>query len=139
MLIQAVAFHDILQKKRHSKNLSKLSFSEHPLLIILIVCDILEVWDRNTGYETIYDNIPIESIELNNIDISEETLILSVNYRLHNQISYTDSTLDRERKKLKTIIEDKVEDILNLIPDDFPKINVSYFLSGRKEIISIKT
>jgi hypothetical protein len=131
--IQAIAFHNLFQKNRQF--LSKFNFKEFPILNLLILCDLLEVWDRGTGFESIYNELPIEKIDLISLSISDQSLQLIINYRLHNSILPTDVLFENSETKIIEIITDEVYPILDeMNKGGMPSINIIFRLNNRKTI-----
>lgn len=133
-----VSLHNLINKF-HSSNARGISFHQSPLACLLILCDQLEVWDRETGLESYFNGLPIESYELRklNYNESDKRFNIEINYVPYRFIS----PLGREMMKIKDQIYNflikNVEPVLELI--GFKEVfsvdlKISFFLDGRIDI-----
>jgi hypothetical protein len=133
LAIKAIALHNIFQKS--FENVIRYNYKKEPILNLLILCDLLEIWDRSTGFETIYNELPIEKIELSNIAIMDNNLYMKINYRLHNSILPTDSLFKIAKTKLTDIIAKMVLPILDAIQkNDMLHLKLEFKLNERISI-----
>jgi len=98
----------------------KIGFSSYPLAALLILCDQIQIWDRQTGYENDYGGLAIQSCELsdltttkNNMGISE--INIALNYVPFRSIVPNSPAWKRSNTDIAKIISDKVIPILDRI------------------------
>lgn len=130
--IQAIAFHNLIQK---SKTGISGGFYTFPLLNLLILCDLLEIWDRDTGFESRFDVKALEKIELIDFQVVGDELRIKVNYKTHSAINHNDEKIKDARGELK----DKIKNLLftqldKINNDDFPKLHLEFWLNNRTMI-----
>lgn len=78
----AIAAHSFTRPKYKLDHNSKFIFAETPFVALLILCDIIQAWERDTGNESIKSKLPIETIELSDIEICTEksSVLMCINY-----------------------------------------------------------
>lgn len=102
--LQAIALHNIFQKDKEI--LSSNIFKTLPLTKLLILCDLIEVWDRETGFESIYQSY-VEKLSLSKITLNDDKLEVIINFQLFKHVNddTTISIAESEiNKKLDTVV-----------------------------------
>ena len=135
LVVQAIGFHNLLEKD-YTDN-STLDFNNFPLINLLIICDTLETWDRSSGFESIYNEIQLKAIELQKLTVVGNYLKIEINYRLHPEIRYIPETMEKEIKKIRDLIENKVEKILKSLVN-IPKLDITFKIANRDTILTWK-
>lgn len=135
---ECVSFHNLVNKYSNH-NSSGVSFNKNPLACLLILCDQLEVWDRETGLGGYFSGQPIESYELRKLsyNTAENRFDLEINYIPYRFISPVGDEIDKIRDSLYVFLTEHVEPVLDLI--NFKEvfsvdIQIAYFLDGRIDI-----
>jgi hypothetical protein len=132
----AIAAHSFTRPKYNLKYNAKFCFAEAPFITLLILCDIVQAWERDTGKESARSRLPIQTVELSKIDVNVEERVISlcINYLPFKYIS-------PEEHKMVEIQQLLTEDIFQwVIPaldtlvfnssTDFT-INVTFMLDNR--------
>lgn len=133
-----VSVHNLVNKFS-TYNSQGVNFKKDPLACLLILCDQLEVWDRDTGLESYFSGLSIESYELRKLsyDKDEKRYYLEINYVPYRFISPLGREMDKIKDKLYEFLISHVEPTLNLIgfKDVFSTdITIGFFLDGRIDV-----
>lgn len=133
-----VSLHNLINKfTGEAKN---ISFKDNPIASLLILCDQLEVWDRETGLESYLTGQPIESYELRKLecDIEEKSFNLEINYIPYRYIQPEENEIKKIEDQLYAFL---IKNVLPVLESTGFKevfstdININFFLDGRKSIL----
>jgi len=133
----AVALHNL--SKAPSKNkIPELDLDEFPLAGMLVLCDQIEVWDRQTGQESIYTGRGIECAELSNLSVgADNRLQMKVNYLPFRYVAPNETLMEKIHRDLKDAIDENVMPALNNLNISGAhkrRVKLTYMLDGRREI-----
>lgn len=128
----AISFHNLFQK--NLTNFKKYT-SNFPLLVLLIFCDIIEVWDRETGYESMLTS-DIKQIELYKINFEDEILNLTINYKLYKDVM-NDNSILKAKNHLIPLIEKNIIPLFKIINNNIfkNKFRIQYTVVNSTNII----
>ncbi|MCK4663250.1 MAG: hypothetical protein KAT68_10315 [Bacteroidales bacterium] len=131
--LRAMALHNIFEK--NITYLKEFSFNKLPFVNLLILCDHLEVWDRDTGFESMYNEPPLEKIELYELKIKNQVLHLTVNYQMHRALISSNVKITED--KLIELINKFIKPPLDHMKNELmPKIHITFRLNHRIELIN---
>lgn len=130
--LQAISFHNIFEK--NIEFIEKQPFEKYPLLNLLILCDHLETWDRETGFESKFDNkTKIEKIELIDLKSENNILIIRVNYQMFRAF-IPSNEVETERLLIELIITN-IKPLLEKINfNSVLKMEIEFLLNYRKAL-----
>jgi len=143
----AAALHNCMNigiEEEHASpiNVPKIEFSSYPIAALLIICDQIEVWDRQTGYENDYNGLAIESCELSDLTVKKNDkgisdISITLNYVPFKSIAPDDVAGRTSQQKINEIISGKIKPSLDRIKisDDWHiKINILFKYNGREDL-----
>ena len=115
-----------------------LEFSSNPLAYLLILCDQIEVWDRQTGQETRFSNIPLECAELAQFEHKRDQnkFLIQINYVPFRYILPSTPHMDVIKKNLRDVLDIKTIPALNRIKFDLqhPRIIMTFMVDRREQV-----
>ena len=125
---KVAALHNIICKNH--KNMKASFLKDNQLAALLVLCDQLEIWDRETGLESyLSSKIPIE--------IEKKQFYIDINYIPYRFISPIGREMESVKEKLTTLLIESVKpifDIINTKEVFGVDIKVLFWLDGRKEL-----
>ncbi len=139
----AMFLHNIVRPKKGGATKqegtypTELEFRKYPLASLLLICDQIEVWDRQTGQESRLSEIALDCAELSSLRYNENLLEGVINYVPFRSIAPRAVEMEKITKKLQEIINMKTMPTLNAIkmsPDDGAKIQIKFIIDGRETI-----
>ena len=135
----AMSIHDIAKPGKNDEHpMPIISFYEYPFVSLLIICDQLQVWDRQTGMENIYEGLSLDFTEVTSFDYDENEKRLSgiINYYPFRNILPLETRMTQIYNGLLEILHTDVIPILKKI--DFSSepfdIQFDFLLNGRENI-----
>ncbi len=120
----------------HNLEVPELSVKVHPIAGLLLFCDQIQAWERQTGQESSDKGFPLESAELSLLkyDKTKDVLEIEVDYLPFRYISPEDSQLSAIKKSTHSILHKEVFPSLEktgMGKGDMPEIIVRCTLAGR--------
>ena len=136
----SVIIHNLIPPKVNNSELSTLSFKDYPLGVLLIICDLIQAWERETGRESFRSDIPLETVEMSalTIDTESKTIRIEINYLPFKYILPTDIAMMQAEEKLRENLTTYVLPALGIIKLDHHtdfSITIIFLLDGRSEIL----
>jgi len=114
----------------------EFEFWEDPLAWLLVFCDQVEAWDRETGEEGRYSGLALERAEL--LEISTEgRFFLKVNYVPYRSIAPGSEAWKKLRNDLSGLLQKKTIAALNQLKigrGGEPRVSVEFVLQGREKL-----
>jgi hypothetical protein len=127
-------------------NLAKQDFQmpmvrveEQPVAALLLLCDQIQAWERDTGYEEILGSFPLECAELTALELSREKrrMMCVINYYPFREILPQELKMEELFNKLQEKIRSGVKPILDRICTTGrrrPENTVKFSLDRRREL-----
>jgi hypothetical protein len=123
---------------KHDENYpSEVMFNAYPLASILLMCDQIEIWDRQTGQESRFNKIPLDSVELYSLIRDNNRLEGVINYVPFKSIAPKAVEMEKitrdlqERLNMKTI---PTLEAIKLTLDNRAVIQIKFMIDGRYQI-----
>jgi len=135
----AAAMHNVINiNLAEQTKLPNIDFDSHPLISLLIICDQIQVWDRETGQESIFGKLPIEYSGITRLEFNEtrKEIVGTVTYYPFRCITYSEVKMKEIEDELTDILNTKVVPRLcniTLTGTDM-KLKFKFVLSGKGEI-----
>ncbi len=116
-----------------------IQFFDNPLVALLVLCDQLQVWGRQTGLETVKEKPGIECAELRSIGREGTQMELVLNYLSFRYVSPEEIKAAEIIENVRNILDTKVVPVLDRvkIPSDKAKLSVRFLYDGRQEVRSV--
>jgi hypothetical protein len=130
--LQAISFHNIFENNLDL--LEKYPLNKYPILNLLILCDHLETWDRETGFESKYeDRNKIQRIELVDLKSEDNILYLTINYQMYR--AFIPANESNTEKSLIDLITTKVKPVFDKMRlNSILKLDITFLLNYRTEL-----
>jgi hypothetical protein len=145
----AIALHNVMnmgieEEQSMPVKIPRIDFSNHPLAALLIICDQIEIWDRQTGYENDYSELALESCELSELILNTERaggaeIALTLNYVPFKSIAPDDTAAKTSKRKILDILSRKVVpslDRISIADDWHTKFKILFKYNGREDLRS---
>ncbi len=109
---QAVALHNIANS---SEYLNGIDFKHNPLSSLLILCDQLQCWDRETGHGSRFKKLPIEYAKLSDltVNLKKKSIYGSIDYYPYQGLILTDERKREMENELSEILIGSIFPILS--------------------------
>lgn len=142
----AVAIHNLahsVDKEMKGLEMPHIKFYDYPIAAMLLICEQLQVWGRNTGLENFTNKLDFESIELNEVryNKNEKKLYVLINYYPYRYALASEHTMTELGKGLRKVYRKKILPTLERIEKDEKdqfKMDVRVLLNGRDKIMEWK-
>ena len=137
----AMAIHN-LGKPGEANGLAEMptvSFDDNPIAMLLLLCDQVQVWDRDTGLETVFGAFPLECATLSVLDLDREErkLAMTITYYPFRGILPGETTMQTLRTKLGRILSDNVVPVLRRLrvrASQRSRMRIDFKLDGRWDL-----
>jgi hypothetical protein len=132
----AAAVHNLAKK---NPQMPMVRLEEHPVIATLLLCDQIQAWERDTGYEEILGAFPLECAELTSLDFSRETRRMScvINYYPFREILPQELKMEELFTNLQEKLRSGVKPILDRVCTTArkrPEITIKFWLDRRREV-----
>lgn len=136
----SVIIHNLIPPKVSNTDLTVLPYKDHPLGVLLIICDLIQAWERETGRESFRSDVPLETVELSalNVNIDDKSVYIEINYLPFKYILPTDIAMMQAEEKLRENLTQYVLPALGIIKLNHQtefSITIKFLLDGRSEIL----
>lgn len=111
-----------------------LSSANSPLSCLLVLCDQLEVWDRDTGQESRFSGLQLDAIELAELESRDDGVDVRIAYRPYRHAHTEGSAVGSLEASINEILDQQVWAALKCIDwseGPFPSIRVETSLGGK--------
>lgn len=135
----AAAIHNLLKKAVDDGESISLRLSDDPIAALLVICDQIQVWERDTGYERLHSNIPLEAAELREIELGDRGIRLAIRYYPFREILPQDTAMGRMSQSIVEVIQNKLKPILKAVSSGDRvacKLHVDFELGSQSKLAS---
>ncbi len=132
---RAAAVHNFRQRTQQVGGLKKpqLRFDDAPISSLLVLCDQLQVWDRDTGRESRLQGVGLHSAELSRLEIEGDKVVIGVAYWPFRYTLPRTGEVDAIEKKLQEVLVEDVYPTLDGIEwgELMPRVEFRATIAGR--------
>jgi hypothetical protein len=132
---RAMSLHNMFPKLESDTSTVPISWQKEPLVCLLLLCDQLQTWDRETGAQALSDGDQPSRAELSDLQVDlkdgRPQITMSIDYIAPSHLDHSQELYARVKTKLTDVLRKNPYSALNKIEKPWPfALTVKCTLSG---------